>query len=106
MSRAIRVTALSVLIMFGLTITGCSSQQAYEAELSQLSEHDRALAESQGLVCPVSDKPLGSMGVPYKVIVNGQEVILCCQKGEEKMMANPEKYLAKLPREARQLGTQ
>ncbi len=97
MSKMFQVASLSVLIVFCLTMIGCS-KQPYEAELSQLSAHDRALAEEQGMVCPVSDKPLGSMGVPYKVIVNGREVILCCQKGEEEIMANPEKFLAKLPK--------
>jgi YHS domain-containing protein len=53
------------------------------------------LAEKQE-VCPVSGEPLGSMGSPYKVTIQGQEVVLCCPGCETKIKNNPEKYLAKL----------
>lgn len=69
----------------------------YAEAFADLSEADCALAEKQK-VCPVSDAPLGSMGKPYKVTVNGQEVMLCCKGCEAKIKADPEKYLAKLPK--------
>ena len=53
------------------------------------------MAEKQQ-TCPVSGKPLGSMGVPYKVEVKGRTVFLCCPGCEEEIKANPDKYLAKL----------
>lgn len=65
------------------------------AGLSELSETDRAAALAQK-VCPVTDKPLGSMGKPPKVTVEGREVFLCCAGCEEEIKSNPEKYLAKL----------
>jgi len=68
----------------------------YEEALSQLSPADRALAEKQE-ICPVSGGPLGSMGTPYKVTVQGREVLLCCSGCEDKIKENPEEYLAKLP---------
>jgi YHS domain-containing protein len=64
--------------------------------LAKLSSEDRALAENQE-VCPVSGQPLGSMGTPYKVTVQGREVLLCCPGCETKIKGDPEKYLAKLP---------
>jgi hypothetical protein len=64
--------------------------------LAQLSPEDRALAEKQ-VNCPVSGQPLGGMGVPYKVTVEGRDVLLCCKGCEGEILANPEKYLAKLP---------
>ncbi len=48
------------------------------ANLAKLSPEDRALAEKQK-VCPVSDEPLGAMGVPIKVNVDGKDVFICCE---------------------------
>lgn len=46
--------------------------------LAKLPPEDRTLAESQRL-CPVTDEPLGSMGTPIKLILNGQQVFICCK---------------------------
>lgn len=70
-------------------------QAEHAAALAKLSPEDRALAEKQK-VCPVSGEPLGSMGKPYKVNVEGRDVLLCCQGCEEEIKENPAKYLAKL----------
>ncbi len=66
-------------------------------ELAKLPPEDRALAQKQK-VCPVSDAPLGSMGVPFKVAVNGRTVFLCCGGCQEQLNKNVDKYLAKLDR--------
>ena len=63
--------------------------------LAELPEADRALAEKQK-VCPVSGKPLGSMGTPVKITVKGKTLFLCCPRCEPKMTKDPDKYLAKL----------
>jgi outer membrane murein-binding lipoprotein Lpp/YHS domain-containing protein len=68
------------------------------AALSELSEADREAALAQK-TCPVGEQPLGSMGKPPKVTVNGQEVFLCCEGCEEDLRSDPEKYLAKLQKE-------
>ncbi|MFH1923550.1 MAG: efflux RND transporter periplasmic adaptor subunit [Planctomycetota bacterium] len=68
------------------------------AALSKLSADDRALAESQQ-ICPVTKLPLGSMGAPPKVDVNGRPIFLCCKGCEKRLLAEPEKYLANLPKE-------
>ena len=68
----------------------------YADELAALSPEDRALAERQE-ICPVSGQPLGSMGTPVKVTVEGRDVLLCCQGCAPAIEADPEKYLAKLP---------
>ena len=68
----------------------------YEAELAKLSPEDQKLARKQK-VCPVSGDPLGSMGKPYKVTVEGRDVFLCCPGCESALKKNPKKYLAKLP---------
>ena len=68
---------------------------AEKSELTKLSPEDRALAEKQR-ICPVTDEPLGSMGVPVKVTVKGRTVYLCCAGCEDELKSNPDKYLAKL----------
>jgi hypothetical protein len=68
-----------------------------EQALAALSTEDRDLAARQR-VCPVSEKPLGSMGTPVKVRVRDRDVLLCCEGCEEELRAKPEKYLAKLPK--------
>jgi YHS domain-containing protein len=61
----------------------------------QLSEADRAAALAQK-ICPVSGDKLGEMGTPFKVIVKGREVFLCCPSCKDDLMKDPDKYLAKL----------
>jgi hypothetical protein len=68
------------------------------AWLKNLAEADRSRALWQK-TCPVTGKALGSMGVPPKLNVRGQEVFLCCDGCAGAIEANPDKYLAKLPRE-------
>ena len=65
------------------------------AAFSGLSPGDRALAEKQGM-CPVAEFPLGSMGTPKRVDVNGTPVFICCEGCREALLSEPEKYLEKL----------
>lgn len=64
--------------------------------LAELPPEDRALAEEQK-VCPVSGEPLGSMGTPVKVTVEGRDVLLCCEGCRSAIEADPQKFLDKLP---------
>jgi multidrug efflux pump subunit AcrA (membrane-fusion protein) len=66
-----------------------------KAPLAKLSPEDRRLAEEQGF-CPESDRPLGSMGVPIKILVKGMPVFLCCQSCEDDARAQPDQALAKV----------
>lgn len=63
--------------------------------LSKLSPADRKLAEAQE-ICPVSDEPLGSMGTPIKVTVEGRDVFVCCAGCEDELKKNFNDYVAKL----------
>jgi hypothetical protein len=65
------------------------------AVLATLSAEDRALVEKQQK-CPVSGELLGLMGAPVKLDVQGQPVFICCENCREKLLADPDKYLAKL----------
>jgi len=63
--------------------------------MAELAPEDRQLAEAQGF-CVVTEEPLGSMGVPIKVMVEGKPVFVCCKGCEKKAIADPEKTLAKV----------
>jgi Cu(I)/Ag(I) efflux system membrane fusion protein len=67
------------------------------ANLAQLSREDRAVAEAQKY-CPQTDTRLGDpdMGVPVKVIVDGQPVFLCCKGCRNGALADPKRTLAKV----------
>jgi len=65
------------------------------AEIAKLPLADQKLAKAQKL-CPVTELPLGSMGVPQKVMLDGEPVLLCCENCIEKAKAEPQKYLDKV----------
>lgn len=46
--------------------------------------------------CIVADSKLGSMGDPFVMIHDGQEVKFCCEGCKPKFEADPAKYLTKL----------
>jgi membrane fusion protein, copper/silver efflux system len=68
---------------------------ASAAKFQDLAPQDRILAERQK-VCPVTNKPLGSMGTPARIVVEGNVVFLCCDGCEGAIKREPAKYLAKL----------
>ncbi len=63
--------------------------------LADMPEEDRKSAMKQHF-CPVSGEMLGVMGAPEKIDVNGQTVWICCDGCKDKLLADPDKYLAKL----------
>lgn len=57
------------------------------------SAEDRRLAESQEF-CPIEpDNRLGSMGMPFKVILEGRPVFLCCKGCEGRAKDKPKETL-------------
>jgi membrane fusion protein, copper/silver efflux system len=69
--------------------------------LSRLSEGDLQLARKQ-TICPVAQLKLGTMGPPIKVNVEGRSVFICCEGCRAKLLNEPSKYLARLPKESAQ----
>jgi hypothetical protein len=53
---------------------------------------DREQARRQGQ-CPVTRKPLGSMGMPVRIEINGRVVFLCCSGCEDRLRSDPARYL-------------
>ena len=65
------------------------------AAFSKLSPEDQARARGQRL-CPVTMKPLGSMGTPERIDVNGTPIFICCGGCRKNLLDDPKKYLARL----------
>ena len=64
-------------------------------QLDKLPPEDRDMAIAQA-VCPITEEPLGSMGPPFKAIVEGEPVFLCCQGCERSLRERPNEALAKI----------
>ena len=56
-----------------------------------------AAAIARQKICPVSGKPLGSMGDPVAVDVSGQKLYVCCAGCVNAVKSNPAKYAAGRP---------
>jgi multidrug efflux pump subunit AcrA (membrane-fusion protein) len=75
--------------------SGGTKAAKIKAMLAKLTPEDRRLAEEQGY-CPETEKPLGTMGVPFKITIHSQPVFLCCQSCEEEAREHAEQTLAKI----------
>ena len=64
-------------------------------EIAKLPPGDQKLARAQKL-CPVTGEPLGSMGVPIKMMVKGRAVFLCCEGCRDAVNEDPDGILKKL----------
>lgn len=65
-------------------------------ELAKLPEPDRDLAIAQKW-CPVAgENLLGSMGMPFKVMIDGQPVFLCCEGCQDTAIEKPQEMLARV----------
>lgn len=83
---------------------GADSEETDEvaAAMAELPEAERAVALAQKY-CPVAamgedahDSPLGSMGKPFKVTLDGKDVYLCCEGCKEAAEKDPAATLAKV----------
>jgi membrane fusion protein, copper/silver efflux system len=73
-----------------------TKDERMRGELAKLSVEDRRAAELQQF-CPIlTANRLGSMGVPAKVLIDGQPVFLCCAGCEDQAKQNAERTLAKV----------
>ncbi|MDH3590922.1 MAG: hypothetical protein OER88_03535 [Planctomycetota bacterium] len=110
MTHIKRTVAAVALAAFGLLATGCGDSEQADHDHDQNHDHgveehkgadaplsaaDQKLADAQK-VCPVSDEPLGSMGIPIKVMAGDRAVFLCCEGCLKSFEKNPQKYVEKL----------
>lgn len=73
-----------------------SDDAKFSAAIAKLPEEDRAAATAQKFCAIENTSRLGSMGMPHKVMVDGQAVFLCCAGCEEEALKDPQKTLAKV----------
>jgi hypothetical protein len=69
---------------------------AVQAQLAQLSDADRKLAEAQVFCAVNTGNELGCMGVPYKLTIEGRTVFLCCEHCADAALKDPAATLATL----------
>jgi YHS domain-containing protein len=87
-------------VMIDLQIVGVAAngrQKVSYSEVATIPLSQEQLAETAialQKVCPVSNKPLGSMGDPVMVEANGRTLYLCCAGCVKAVKANPTKYAA------------
>lgn len=65
-------------------------------ELAKLSDADRREAEAQRFCVVSKDSRLGSMGLPVKLVIEGQTVFICCAGCKEEALDNPMATLEKV----------
>jgi hypothetical protein len=70
--------------------------------LGMLTAADRQLAIDQAN-CPVTGDPLGVMGVPVKLNVDGRSMFICCAACESMVRKDPQGILEKLKPRPRKL---
>jgi hypothetical protein len=75
---------------------GLNQKGVEDDGLGELAPADRVLALKQR-VCPITGQKLGEMGTPVKVDVKGRPVFVCCEGCKDKLLAQPDKFLAKIP---------
>ena len=80
-------------------ISGVTGRVAFQ-EVASIPPSESQLAEAaiaRQKICPVSGKPLGSMGQPVAVDVSGGRVYVCCAGCAGVVKADPAKYAAGRP---------
>lgn len=65
------------------------------AAIQMLPDGDQPAALEQ-VICPVTKFKLGSMGVPPKVSVAGNDIYLCCEGCRDSLMEDPQSYITML----------
>jgi len=84
----------TLVVLTPLAFLSCNKQ---EPEVSTSSTPAENSAKPYPLdTCLVSGKKLGSMGDPYAIIHEEQEIKFCCDGCEPSFKKDPAKYLAKL----------
>jgi hypothetical protein len=67
-----------------------------QAARAQLSPEDQRLVAAQDYCAVRSKNRLGSMGAPFKLMVKGQSVFLCCDGCQDEALADPAMTLARV----------
>ena len=64
--------------------------------MAELPEEDRVAATAQKFCAIEAKSRLGSMGMPYKLMIEDKPVFLCCEGCKDEALKNPQATLAKV----------
>jgi hypothetical protein len=78
------------------TLKSAADLRTINASLAKLSPADRKEAEAQKYCAVNNTSLLGSMGAPYKVMLDGKPAFLCCKGCEDDAKAKPQETIAKV----------
>ncbi|MEE2642256.1 MAG: efflux RND transporter periplasmic adaptor subunit [Planctomycetota bacterium] len=73
-------------------IGNTEAEQKIRSSLARMLAEDRLSAENQE-VCPVSEKRLGSMGIPIKIRFKDQDLFVCCEGCRDQLLQEPDKHI-------------
>jgi hypothetical protein len=73
-----------------------SKEAKIKANIAKLPTDEQPIAEAQKFCAVEEENRLGSMGMPIKVMIDGQPVFLCCKGCQKAALKDPEKTLAKV----------
>lgn len=73
-----------------------TDEAKFSEAIAELPEEDRAAATAQKF-CVVSSKSrLGSMGMPFKIMIEDKPVFLCCEGCKDEALKDEQATLAKV----------
>lgn len=81
---------------FGATRSANNSSHHETPASSSSTQNDERQLIAKQKTCPVTGKPLGSMGGPVRVEVGGRIVYVCCEGCSEPLRESPAKFFEKL----------
>ena len=101
--RLVTVLLVVGFVIVGLTmLNGCGKKETApepnepnDANTAMTTETSKEIAAIEQTTCPVMEG--NKINKEYFVEYQGKKVYFCCAGCDEKFMADPEKYLAKLP---------
>ena len=78
------------------TSADSGDEAKFAAEIAKLPEDERAIATAQKFCVIANESRLGSMGKPYKIMIEDQPVFLCCAGCKDEALKDPQATLAKV----------
>ena len=84
------------VILSSLIFVSCSKEKPVEVNSTTETSASESAKPYPLKTCLVSGKKLGSMGAPYVIVHEGQEIKFCCNGCEPTFKKDPSKYLAEM----------
>jgi YHS domain-containing protein len=87
----------TLVVLTPLAFLSCNKDESSaSSQTTDDSQAETSVTPYPLKTCLVSGEDLGSMGDPYVIVHEGQEIKFCCDSCEPKFKKDPAKYLAML----------